>query len=72
MSTHGLEKAIKVAGSQNALAEMLGVRQSHISNWLNRDERVPAERVLSIEAATGVPRHELRPDLYPPDEYRAA
>jgi DNA-binding transcriptional regulator YdaS (Cro superfamily) len=27
--------------------------------------RVPAERVLSIEAATGVPRHELRPDLYP-------
>jgi DNA-binding transcriptional regulator YdaS (Cro superfamily) len=35
-------------------------------------ERVPAERVLAIEAATGVPRHELRPDIYPPDEYRAA
>ena len=26
--------------------------------------RVPAERVLSVEAATGVPRVRLRPDLY--------
>jgi DNA-binding transcriptional regulator YdaS (Cro superfamily) len=31
------------------------------------DFKVPAERVLLIEAATGgrVSRHELRPDLYP-------
>ncbi|AYY98831.1 chaperone [Burkholderia multivorans] len=29
---------------------------------------VPAERVLAIEAATGVSRHELRPDLYPSNE----
>lgn len=72
MGIHGLKKAIKVAGSQGALAGMLGVRQSHISNWLNRDKRVPAARVLSIEEATGVPRHELRPDIYPPNEYRAA
>jgi TorA maturation chaperone TorD len=31
-----------------------------VSNW----GRVPAERVLSVEAATGVARSVLRPDLY--------
>jgi DNA-binding transcriptional regulator YdaS (Cro superfamily) len=65
MSTQGLQKAIAKAGSQRELAELLGVRQSHISNWLRRNKRVPAGRVCAIEAATGVPRHELRPDLYP-------
>jgi DNA-binding transcriptional regulator YdaS (Cro superfamily) len=35
-----------------------------ISQWT----RVPAERVLPVEAATGIPRHELRPDLYPVQE----
>ena len=31
--------------------------------WRQRG-RVPADRVVAIEAATGVPRHRLRPDLY--------
>jgi DNA-binding transcriptional regulator YdaS (Cro superfamily) len=65
--TEGLDEAILKAGSQAALAGMLGVRQSHISNWKNRNKRVPAERVLEIERVTGVPRHKLRPDLYPCD-----
>ena len=72
MSTHGLEVAIEKAGGQTALAGLLGVRQSHVWNWLNRDKRVPVDRVLAIEAAVGVPRHELRPDIYPPSEYQAA
>lgn len=65
MSTLGLERAIEQAGGQAALAKLLGVRQSHVSNWKNRNARVPAERVLQIERVTGVSRHELRPDLYP-------
>lgn len=32
-----------------------------ISQW----KQVPHERVLDVERATGVPRHRLRPDLYP-------
>lgn len=45
------------------LARLIGVNKSSVTLWGLR--RVPAERVLEIEKATGVPRHELRPDLYP-------
>ena len=46
----GLEEAIRVAGGVGALAKKLGISQPSVSNW----SRVPAERVLSVEAATGV------------------
>jgi DNA-binding transcriptional regulator YdaS (Cro superfamily) len=65
MNIKGLDKAIAKAGGQRALAELLGLGQTAVSNWRNRKKRVPAERVIEIERATGVPRHELRPDLYP-------
>jgi len=32
----------------------------------------PAERVLQIERITGIPRHTLRPDLYPVERETAA
>jgi len=64
-----LRKAIKNAGGQVALAKALGLKsQGSISNWLLRDKRVPAERVLEVERATGVSRHDLRPDLYPREQ----
>ena len=65
MSQRALQKAVKLAGSQAELARRIGKKQAHVWNWLNRDDQVPAEAVLAIEAATGVSRHELRPDLYP-------
>ncbi len=51
--------------TQAALGKHLGVTQSAVAQWLR--SKVPAERVLAVEAATGgrVTRHELRPDLYP-------
>lgn len=67
----GLELAIARAGGQTALANQVGVKQPHIWNWLHRNGRVPAERVIAVEAATGVPRHELRPDIYPPENQAA-
>jgi len=64
-----LRKAIKNAGGQVALARTLGLKsQGSISNWLLRDKRVPADRVLVVERATGVSRHDLRPDLYPREQ----
>jgi DNA-binding transcriptional regulator YdaS (Cro superfamily) len=60
-----LDKAIKAAGGQVALAEKIGKGQSTVSLW-RRQRRVPAEYCRAIETATGgaVTRHELRPDIF--------
>lgn len=64
-----LQRAIKKVGSQAELARRIGKQQAHVWNWLHRDNKIPAESVLEIERATEgeVTRHELRPDLYPPE-----
>lgn len=59
-----LQKAIDAVGSQSALAAKIGKTQQAVSHWLKKDGRVPAEMVLSVEAASGVSRHELRPDVF--------
>ena len=56
----GIAAAIEAAGGVGALARKIGIAQPSVSNW----SRVPAERVIAVEAATGVPRSVLRPDLY--------
>lgn len=62
-----LSRATEKAGGQLALAKAIGTTQSNVWTWLKKSKRgTPAEWVLAIEAATGIPRHELRPDLYPP------
>jgi TorA maturation chaperone TorD/DNA-binding transcriptional regulator YdaS (Cro superfamily) len=60
MRDMGLDEAIRVAGGVGALARKIGISQPSVSNW----SRIPAERVLAVEAATGVDRSALRPDLY--------
>ncbi|HEX2217150.1 MAG TPA: molecular chaperone TorD family protein [Xanthobacteraceae bacterium] len=60
MRDQGLSEAIDAAGGVSELARRLGVAQPSVSNWA----RVPAERVLSVESATGIRRELLRPDLY--------
>lgn len=60
-----LARAIRAVGSQTAFGELLGKRQSVVSGWLLRETPLPAEFVLKVEAATGISRHELRPDIYP-------
>ncbi|MGE0724622.1 MAG: molecular chaperone TorD family protein [Alphaproteobacteria bacterium] len=61
MRDAGLSAAIQAAGSIGELARRLGISQPSVSNW----SRIPAERVLAVEAATGVDRSLLRPDLHP-------
>ncbi|RJX81292.1 chaperone [Pseudomonas sp. LS-2] len=63
MSQTPLDRAIAEAGSGAALAKIVGVTPMAVSYWKVRG--VPAHQVLSIESATGVPRHDLRPDIYP-------
>ncbi len=60
MRDEGLESAIRAAGGVTELARRVGISQPSVSNW----DRVPADRVLAVEAATGISRMQLRPDLY--------
>jgi TorA maturation chaperone TorD len=60
MRDHGLQEAIRAAGGIGELARRLGISQPSVSNW----DRIPAERVLSVEQATGIARALLRPDLF--------
>jgi TorA maturation chaperone TorD len=56
----GLQEAIRAAGGISELARRIGISQPSVSNW----DRIPAERVLAVETATGVQRAVLRPDLF--------
>jgi len=60
-----LHRAVELAGGQSATARLLDKSQGAVWKWLNSSRRLPAECVLSMEAATGVSRHLLRPDIYP-------
>jgi DNA-binding transcriptional regulator YdaS (Cro superfamily) len=55
----GLRRAIAKAGSANALANALGMSAAALSEW----RRVPAHRILQVEAVTGIPREKLWPEL---------
>jgi DNA-binding transcriptional regulator YdaS (Cro superfamily) len=57
-------KAIKTAGTQQKLADIVGVSKMAVSLWRKKGH-IPAEHILKIEKATGVSRHKLRPDIYP-------
>lgn len=60
MRDSGLDEAIRAAGGVTELARRIGIAQPSVSKW----DRVPAERVVSVEHATGVSRARLRPDLF--------
>ena len=64
----GLGLALKSAGSIARLARLLGLSVSTVHSWLRRDQALPAQHVLTAEEATGVSRHDLRPDLYPRED----
>ena len=55
-----MERAIKAVGNRSRLAKAIGLTREAVRRWT----RVPAERVVAVEKATGVPREKLRPDLY--------
>ena len=62
-------KAAEAVGGVTQLAKILNISRPAIYQW----KRVPAERVIAIESATGgrVTRHQLRPDIYPEERSAA-
>jgi DNA-binding transcriptional regulator YdaS (Cro superfamily) len=62
-----LQRAVEATGSQVAFGRICDVSQAAVWKWLQSSKRLPAEYVLRVEAATGISRHWLRPDIYPHD-----
>lgn len=65
-SDSALARAVRAAGSQSAFGRIVGRRQSTVAHWLAAGQ-MPADEglVLKVEEATGISRHDLRPDIYP-------
>ena len=66
MKNESLKTAIDIVGGQAQLAVIIGVKQQHVWNWLNREKRVPARHCVAVEEATNglVTRYQLRPDIF--------
>ncbi|OVZ85804.1 transcriptional regulator [Yersinia frederiksenii] len=65
MKNEYVEIVIQTAGSQSALAKMVGHPQSLVSAWLSGKRRVSVDSVPLMANLTGgrVKPHNLRPDL---------
>lgn len=55
-----VDAAVVAAGNQTRLAKAIGVSHQAITHW----RRIPAELVIRVEQATGIPREQLRPDIF--------
>jgi len=61
-----LKKAVKIAGGQAKLAKMIDCKNTtQVSVMVNRDKKASVTYVAKISQVTGVPCHELRPDIFP-------
>lgn len=49
--------------TQEDLARMLGVTKATISRWESGARKVDAEKLPEVSERTGIPPHNLRPDL---------
>jgi len=60
---NAIDKAVATATSATAFATQLGISRQLLHMW-QKNKRCPAHWALKVEAASGVSRHELRPDIY--------
>ncbi|MDE8654303.1 transcriptional regulator, partial [Novosphingobium album (ex Liu et al. 2023)] len=66
LAMKAFRRAVAWCGSGAAFARRFGMKQQTVSYRLKNDIPLQsAEEVLSVEFATGISRHELRPDIYP-------
>lgn len=64
----GLQLALAaVHDNQTDLARICGCTQGAVWQMINKpNPRLSVQYVLKVEAALHIPRHLLRPDIYPP------
>ncbi|WP_186157931.1 YdaS family helix-turn-helix protein [Burkholderia gladioli] len=61
-SVPALIDAIHKAGSQSALARLVGKKQPHIHKWLNSRKAMRPENCVLVGKAVGIPYTRFRPD----------
>jgi DNA-binding transcriptional regulator YdaS (Cro superfamily) len=59
-----LQKIDNKFENQTALAIAVGVKQPVVSRWLSGKDDIPPLRATQIEKLTGIPREEIRPDVF--------
>ncbi len=57
-----IQRAVKAAGGQTALARLIGCTQGLVWRYVN-GLKIPPERCMVIERATGVRCEEIRSDI---------
>ena len=60
MTPDNIWKEIKVYD----LAKKIGISPKSIYSWKKRKNGIPPLRAIEVEQITGIPRSELRPDLW--------
>jgi DNA-binding transcriptional regulator YdaS (Cro superfamily) len=54
----------EVRGTAGRIAQACGLGREAVWRW----RKVPARHVLAVESLLGIPRHKIRPDIYPPPQ----
>ena len=62
MSTNPIDRAASAIGGSAVFIERLGISRRTFFNW--KAGVIPAEKAREVADLTGIPRHELRPDLW--------
>jgi hypothetical protein len=62
-----LARVRNVRGTARLIADACGVVREAVWRW----QHVPARHVLTVEDVLNIPRHRIRPDLYPPPHHPA-
>jgi DNA-binding transcriptional regulator YdaS (Cro superfamily) len=55
-----VERVICALGGVSRASEVLHISMQAVSKW----KRIPSGRIDQIERLTGIPRNEMRPDIY--------
>jgi DNA-binding transcriptional regulator YdaS (Cro superfamily) len=59
-----VKRAVEAAGGARRVAEECEITPEAVYMW----KQCPSDRIGVIERLSGVPRHELRPDIFDPPE----
>lgn len=60
------------ATEKKQLSNSVGTTTAYLRQVFLYNKKPGYQMVKKIESETGIPRHEIRPDIYPPEDYKKA